>query len=231
MEPPVSFEADALRDEKVKLLRSVRPIDLRDTVRAQYRGYLEAEGVAANSQTPTYAALKLSIDNWRWQGVPFYLRSGKALADKSSEINIVFKCPPHLMFALAPGDELTTNRLSICIQPNEGIKLRFETKIPDVLQDTRSVEMGFDYSTYFGDKPLPDAYERLILDAVKGDASLFTRSDAIEVAWNLVDPVINGWEKHNTPPLTLYETGSWGPNEADQLLERDGFIWHQGCSS
>jgi glucose-6-phosphate 1-dehydrogenase len=231
MEPPVSFQADALRDEKAKLLRSIRPIRLEDTVRAQYRGYRQAEGVAPDSQTPTFAALKLSVDNWRWQGVPFYLRSGKAMATKTSEINIVFKCPPHLMFDLPNGRDLISNQLSICIQPNEGINLKFETKVPDSLQDTRSVEMGFEYSTYFGDKPLPDAYERLILDAVKGDASLFTRSDSIEAAWKLVDPVIQGWETHGQPPLVFYEPGSWGPSEADDLLARDGFVWHEGCGS
>ena len=183
MEPPTSFEADTLRDEKVKLLRSVKPIHLHDTVRAQYRDYIEAEGVKEGSQTPTYAALKLWVDNWRWQGVPFYLRSGKALKAKTSQINIVFKDPPHLMFDLPPNSDFASNVLTMCIQPDEGINLRFETKVPDSLRDTRSVKMDFNYCEYFGDAPLPDAYERLILDAVKGDASLFTRSDGIEASW------------------------------------------------
>jgi glucose-6-phosphate 1-dehydrogenase len=135
------------------------------------------------------------------------------------------------MFDLPPGRDLTSNRLSICIQPNEGINLKFETKVPDSLQDTRSVEMGFEYSTYFDDIPLPDAYERLILDAVKGDASLFTRSDSIEAAWKLVDPVIQGWEAQGHSPLAFYEPGSRGPAEADELLARDGFIWHDGCGA
>lgn len=229
MEPPTSFSADALRDEKVKVLRSIPPIQLHDTVRAQYRGYREAEGVASDSKTPTFAVLKLSVDNWRWQGVPFYLRSGKALSTKTSEINIIFKCPPHLMFNLPQDRSITSNRLSICIQPNEGISLKMETKVPDSLRETRSVRMNFDYADYFGEEHLPDAYERLILDAVKGDASLFTRSDAIELSWQLIDPIIRGWEDTNSPKLATYEIGSWGPVEADTLIGADGFTWHHGC--
>ena len=231
MEPPISFNADDLRDEKAKLLKSIRRIDLDNTVRAQYRGYREGEGVAPDSKTPTYAALRLLIDNWRWRDVPFYLRSGKALAEKSTEINIVFKCPPILLFERTPGEDITSNRLAICIQPNEGINLKFETKVPDSLQDTRSVRMGFEYDDYFADEPLPDAYERLILDAVKGDASLFSRADGIEAAWELIDPVIAGWENDPTAPkLAQYEPGSTGPVEGDTLLGLDGFIWHRGCS-
>ena len=133
----------------------------------------KTQGVAEGSQIPTYAALKLSVDNWRWRGVPIYLRSGKALTAKTSEINIVFRRPPHLMFDLSNGQSATRNILSICIQPNEAINFNIETKVPDSLQDTRSVKMGFAYHSYFGDEALPDAYERLILDAIKGDASLF----------------------------------------------------------
>jgi glucose-6-phosphate 1-dehydrogenase len=221
MEPPISFEADALRDEKVKLLRSIRPIQAHEMVMAQYREYRQTEGVAPTSQTPTYAALKLYVDNWRWQGVPFYLRSGKAMAAKTSEINIVFKCPPHLMFQLPLDRDFTSNILTFSIQPNEGIRLRVETKVPDSLQETRSVEMRFRYDNYFGEAPLPDAYERLLLDAVKGDASLFTRSDGIEAAWALIDPVIA-----QALPVVFYERGTWGPVEADALLGQDGFIWH-----
>jgi len=221
MEPPISFEADALRDEKVKLLRSIRPVQAHEMVMAQYREYRQAEGVAPNSQTPTYAALKLYVDNWRWQGVPFYLRSGKAMTAKTSEINIVFKCPPHLMFQLPLDRDFTSNILTLSIQPNEGIRLRVETKVPDSLRETRSVEMRFRYDNYFGEAPLPDAYERLLLDAVKGDASLFTRSDGIEAAWALIDPVIA-----QAPPVVFYERGTWGPVEADALLGQDGFIWH-----
>jgi glucose-6-phosphate 1-dehydrogenase len=230
MEPPISFEADALRDEKTKLLRSVHPIKLSETVRGQYRGYTDAEGVESGSQTPTYAALKLWIENWRWQDVPFYLRSGKALRTKTSQSNIVFKCPPSQMFAMHHGKEITSNVLTMCIQPDEGINLHFETKVPDSLRDTRSVRMDFDYNTYFGDEPLPDAYERLILDAVKGDASLFTRSDGIEQSWQLIDPIIQGWQTDEAPSLAIYDRDSWGPVEANDLLDTLGHSWQLGCA-
>jgi glucose-6-phosphate 1-dehydrogenase len=228
MEPPSSFNADAVRSEKAKLLESIRPILLTDTVRGQYDGYGESEGVAAGSQTPTYAALKLLIDNWRWQGVPFYLRSGKALMGKTSEIIIEFHRPPHLMFHLPEGSDFTPNILSLCIQPDEGIHLRFEAKVPDSDQEMRSVDMDFHYRASF-DGTLPEAYERLLLDALEGDASLFTRSDSIEAAWELIDPVIQGWEAGGGPPLGAYPVGSWGPAAADELLARDGRRWRLGC--
>ncbi|MCB0013863.1 MAG: glucose-6-phosphate dehydrogenase, partial [Anaerolineales bacterium] len=163
MEPPASFQADAVRNERVKLLASIRPIDLQDTVRAQYDGYCELEGVAEDSETPTFAAMKLYIDNWRWRGVPFYLRSGKAMAEKKSEINIVFQKPPHLMFDFVDDEEFNSNTISICIQPDEGIHLRFEAKVPDTARETRSVEMDFHYRSSFKGGYLPDAYERLLL--------------------------------------------------------------------
>ena len=231
MEPPATFDADSLRNEKVKLLRAVRPIALADTVRGQYRGYREAEGVVPDSQTPTYAAVKLYVDNWRWQGVPFYLRSGKSLAEKTSEIVIEFEEPPHLLFELPKDYQLTPNFLSLCIQPDEGIHLRFETKVPGSLQETRSVDMDFHYRTEFAGEPLPDAYERLLLDALQGDATLFTRSDDIEMAWRLVDPIVTGWEEaEDAPPLGIYEPGSMGPEEAEAFLRRDGRVWRMGCS-
>jgi glucose-6-phosphate 1-dehydrogenase len=229
MEPPAAFDADAIRDEKTKVLRSIRPIALGDTVRAQYEGYCDTPNIAPDSQTPTYTALKLHIDNWRWRGVPFYLRSGKTLARKISEVVIQFQSPPHLMFNLPAGYQLTPNIFSLCIQPDEGIHLKFETKVPDSAQETRSVDMDFHYRSSFGDGPLPDAYERLLLDALKGDASLFTRSDGIEMAWRLVDPVIKGWETPNAPPLATYPQGGWGPSEADELMARDGRFWRQLC--
>ena len=228
MEPPSSFDADAVRNEKAKVLESIRPILLADSVRGQYAGYRDLEGVAPASQTPTYAALKLNIDNWRWQGVPFYLRSGKSLAEKLSEIVIEFKRPPHLMFQLKDAAEFTPNVLSICIQPDEGIHLRFEAKLPDSSQEMCSVDMNFQYRDYFG-ATLPDAYERLLLDALSGDASLFTRSDGIEACWRLVDPVIQGWEAPAAPPLEVYAPGSWGPDQAVQLLAREGRLWRSGC--
>jgi glucose-6-phosphate 1-dehydrogenase len=230
MEPPASFEADPVRNEKAKLLMSIRPINLQETVRAQYEGYGQAEGVAENSQTPTYAALKLYVDNWRWQGVPFYLRSGKALARKTSEVIIEFKKPPHLMFDFVENDDFTPNILSLCIQPDEGIHLKFEAKVPDQLE-TRSVDMEFHYQSSFKGEPLPDAYERLLMNAIRSDASLFTRSDSIEAAWKLIDPVLSGWETEaKAPSLALYRRKSWGPTEADRMLQRDGRVWRHACS-
>lgn len=228
MEPPSSFNADALRNEKAKLLESIRPIALVDAVHGQYESYCEAEGVAAGSQTPTYAALKLYVDNWRWQGVPFYLRSGKALARKTSEIIIEFQRPPHLMFHLPEENDITPNILSLCIQPDEGIHLRFEAKVPDSEQEMRSVDMDFHYRSAF-DGTLPDAYERLLLEALAGDASLFTRNDSIEASWRLLDPILQGWETQKDHSLVTYPVGSWGPDEANRLLARDGRRWRLGC--
>jgi glucose-6-phosphate 1-dehydrogenase len=228
MEPPSSFNADAVRNEKAKVFESIRPIALTDTVRGQYAGYQDLEGVASGSQTPTFAALKLFIDNWRWQGVPFYLRSGKTMKLKTTEIIIEFERPPHLMFRLPEGRDFTPNILSLCIQPDEGIHLRFEVKQPDSNQEMRSVDMDFHFQSSFSGS-LPEAYERLLLEALDGDASLFTRSDGIEAAWQLVDPIIQGWENKNTPPLVIYPIGSWGPAESDELLARDGRQWRLGC--
>lgn len=229
IEPPASFEADAVRNEKAKLLQAIQPIKLENTVRGQYEGYLQAEGVAEGSVTPTYAAMELSIGNWRWQGVPFYLRSGKALAKKNTEIIIEFKKPPHLMFDAIDDKDFKPNILSICIQPDEGIHLNFEAKVPDA-SHTDSVDMEFHYRDSFKGNSLPDAYERLLLDTVRGDAALFTRSDGIEAAWELVDPVIRGWEDNpDASSLVTYEKGSWGPEEANALLARHGFEWRYGC--
>lgn len=229
MEPPISLEADALRDEKAKVLSAVRSIRLHDTVRAQYRGYKDAEGVEDHSETATYAALKLYIDNWRWQGVPFYLRSGKALARKDSQIIIQFRKPPMMLFDLQPGSLSGSNMLSLCIQPDEGIHLAFEAKLPDA-REGRTVDMDFHYRTSFGERAIPEAYERLLLDALLGDASLFTRSDSIELAWRLIDPILEGWKTHEALPLAIYDRGTWGPVEADDLLDLDGHVWRLGCT-
>ena len=229
MEPPANFDADAVRNEKVKVLSAVQPIAPHDVVHAQYQGYIETDGVSPGSCTPTYAAIKLFINNWRWKNVAFYLRSGKALADKSTEITIQFQRPPHVMFDLPPDQRLTPNILSLCIQPDEGIHLKFQTKVPDSPQVMSSVNMDFHYQTAFKGQ-LPDAYERLLLDALVGDASLFARSDEIEMAWQLIDPVVQICDNPQSPPLTTYEPGSWGPVEADQLLVGKGRIWRQGCS-
>jgi len=192
-----------LRNEKVKVLTAVQPIELQNSVRAQYNGYLTTPDVAPNSQTPTYAALRLEIENWRWKGVPFYLRSGKA----------AFQDP-------------TPNMLSISIQPDEGIHFCFDAKVPDQAQQTRAVEMDFHYSDSFENIDLPDAYERLLLDALNGDASLFARIDEIENAWGIIDPVIAGWNRPDAPPMQSYKTGSWGPKAADMLLASEGYVWH-----
>jgi glucose-6-phosphate 1-dehydrogenase len=227
MEPPNSFEANALRDEKLKVLKAVRPVLPHDTVRAQYAGYAQTDGVAPHSQTPTYAALKLIIDNWRWQGVPFYLRSGKALARKQSEIIIEFKKPPHLLFKIPENDGLMPNLLSMRIQPDEGIHLTVQAKEPDSLQQMRAVEMRFHYKDEF--RTIPDGYERLLLDAINGDAALFTRADEIEAAWGIIDPVIHEWEHGpDAPPLDAYPVGTWGPASADVMLARSGRVWRVG---
>ncbi len=227
MEPPSTFRPEAVRNEKIKVLESIRPINLNDTVRGQYEGYRKADRVSPNSKTATFAAIKLYVDNWRWEGVPFYLRSGKTLARKDSEIIVEFKKPPHMLFYLPPDMPVTPNIFSLHIQPDEGIHFKFEVKKPDSEQEVRSVLMDFHYRSSF-DQPLPDAYERLLLEALAGDASLYTRSDAIEQAWRLIDPISQGWESTNQPPLMIYPVGSWGPAASDELLARDGNVWRQG---
>jgi glucose-6-phosphate 1-dehydrogenase len=185
--------------------------------------------VAEGSQTPTYAALTLHIDNWRWKGVPFYLRSGKALKEKTTEIIIQFQRPPHLMFENLDATQLAPNILSLCIQPDEGAHFKLQSKIPDS-HETQAVDMEFHYRDSFKGT-LPDAYERLLLDAIRGDASLFTRSDGIEEAWRLIDPVISGWESEaDAPPMVTYKPGTWGPDEARLLLGSNGRQWWHGCS-
>jgi glucose-6-phosphate 1-dehydrogenase len=235
MEPPASFNADALRNEKVKVLSAIQPITgkavSRNTVRAQYKGYRQEADVRSNSNTPTYAALRLFINNWRWQGVPFYLRSGKNLAEKQTQIIIRFKQPPLAMFPLPPGQGMKSNMLVLYLQPNEGVHLRFEAKAPDTMAETRSVDMEFDYDEAFGPSAIPEAYERLLLDALQGDASLFTRADEVEKAWSLIDPILKSWETHRLPVLVEYDVGTWGPTQADALLTRDGRMWmHEEAS-
>ncbi|HET59492.1 MAG TPA: glucose-6-phosphate dehydrogenase [Chloroflexi bacterium] len=225
MEPPAAFNATYLRNEKVKVLQAIRPIALEDVVLGQYDGYCQTDRVAPDSRTPTYAAMKLYIDNWRWQGVPFYLRSGKALPDKTSEISIYFRNPPHNLFSFEGGVDQSPNVLSIIIQPNEGIHLSFATKQPDSYKEIQSVNMNFYYSQSFGNEPLPDAYERLLLDAINGDASLFARADEIELAWQLMDPVIRFAEDPNKPSPHQYAKNSWGPQAALKLIESNGGCW------
>ncbi len=218
MEPPAAFNARFLRDEKVKVLEAIRPVRAEELVLGQYRGYTEEEGVAPGSQTPTYAAMRLYVDNWRWQGVPFYLRSGKALSAKATEITLQFKRVPHYLFM--PNAEPTPNSLSLCIQPNEGMHLRFATKEPGTGMRTTPQDMEFHYD----ERLLPEAYERLLLDALQGDASLFARSDEIAHAWRLIDALIA-----IAGPPTPYEPGSAGPPEAAELLAQLGHRWISGC--
>jgi glucose-6-phosphate 1-dehydrogenase len=227
MQPPAVWEEDALRDEKVKVLRAIRPVTR--SLRGQYRSYRDEPDVAADSETATYAALELFVDNWRWRDVPFYLRSGKKLASKATEIAIRFKHVPHLLFPLDPEEEITANVFSLCIQPDEGMHLRFETKEPGAGMQTRSVEMDFHYAE--GPKGmLPGAYERLLLDALQGDASLFARADEIELAWGLIDPILDGWNKPDAPPLLRYGEGTWGPEEAKHFPDGKDRAWLHLCA-
>ena len=231
MEPPASFKADALRNEKVKVLNSIQPLDEKvialDTVRGQYKGYRQEEGVDPKSTTATFGAVGFQIDNWRWQGVPFYLRSGKCLKDKLSQIMIQFKEPPHLMFPHGR-KKITPNELVLYLQPDEGLHWRFEAKVPDTAADLSSVDMEFHYAEVFGKTAIPEAYERLLLDAISGDATLFTRADEVEAAWSLIDPIVNAWQNDQTPPLASYDQGSWGPPESEALMSRAGRAWLDG---
>ena len=222
MDPPHAFTADALRNEKVRALSAVRLPSLREIgdhlVIGQYQGYHSEPGVAPGSQTPTYAALRLFIDNWRWQGVPFYLRSGKGMADKNTEMTVSFRSPPHMLF---PGDADTNipgNRLVIRIQPFEGIHLELQSKVPDAGLEMRPVSFDFSYDEDFTGIDIPDAYERLLLDAVAGDASLFTRSDEIELAWSIIDPIVQRLDLPGAPTPYRYLPGMNGPPDVERLL-------------
>ncbi len=239
MEPPARFEADAVRDEKAKVLRALTPLRREQigerTVRAQYRagavagvavpGYLEEPGVNERSRTETFLAAKLEIDNWRWAGVPFYLRSGKRLAKRATEIAIVFRHPPYALFRSAGCESLEANVLRLRIQPDEGISLSFGSKSPGPSLHIDPVRMDFNYLTSFGADP-PEAYQRLLLDCNLGDSTLFARRDEVELAWEQVDAIANAWEEDG-PVLGGYAAGTWGPAAADRLLERDGRRWYR----
>jgi glucose-6-phosphate 1-dehydrogenase len=237
MEAPARFNADSLRNEKMKVLDAVTipppggdddvmGAACRQVVAGQYDGYLKEPGVAPGSKTPTFAAVRLHVDNWRWRGVPFFLRSGKALRSRYSEVCVQFLCPPHLMFPLAKGEVLQCNRLSLRLQPNEGISLNFETKVPDREGvQLRPADLDFDYAAAYGSSALPEAYERLLLDAVHGDATLFMRADEIERAWEIIDPLTAATERPDAPPPEPYPVGSDGPAGADRLLECEGRHW------
>lgn len=226
MEPPVAWDAEAIRNEKVQVLKAVHrfvPDECEHcVVRGQYEGYRDAEEVDAHSSTETFVALKLAIDNWRWAGVPFYLRTGKRLAAKATEVAIHFQQVPHLLFEKTAVEELDPNVLTIRVQPDEGISLSFGTKVPGPEVNVTTVDMEFDYEADFG-SGTPEAYERLLLDCMNADATLFTRADEIEEAWGIVDPILEYWSRGGTPGV--YPQGSWGPSSADELLARDGRAW------
>ncbi len=235
MEPPSATSAESLRTQKVEVLRAIRRWDpdqaIRHAVAGQYSGYLEGSDVASSSITPTYAALRLYVDNWRWHRVPFYLRTGKAMREKVSEIIVQFKVPPHVMFSLGTGAELSSNVLALCLQPDEGIHLRFEAKVPDEEALLRPVDMEFHYGSTFPERAIPEAYERLLQDALEGNPRLFIRSDHSEEAWRIVDPLLEGWNAEGDSLLNTYERGSWGPAAADAFLKDDGREWLRGCGA
>ena len=238
MEPPVALDADAVRDEKVKLLRALRPIPHKcfadNVVRAQYAagtcrgeaapGYRDEEGVATDSSTETFIALKTFVDNRRWAGVPFYLRTGKRMAARVTDISIHFKPVPQVLFNTPGSPRLKPNVLAIRIQPNEGISLQFQVKVPGPAMEIRPFQMAFGYASAFGKEP-PDAYERLLLDAALGDSTLFIRDDEVEAAWSFVTPLIESCEREHVETLPTYPAGSWGPKEADVMIEADGRRW------
>jgi len=240
MEPPVSLEAESVRDEKVKLLRSIRELSVSDVakqvVRGQYfagavggemrPGYRQEPKVKPDSNVETFVALKLFIDNWRWSGVPFYLRTGKNLPMSASEVRIQFRPTPNVLFAAKCGNSLGANALTLRLQPNEGISLRFNGKVPGTTLGARPVRMHFSYDSEFG-AYTPEAYERLLLEAIAGDATLFIRRDEVETAWKIADDIRLGWENKPLTNREFYSAGTWGPIAADDLLEQLGHVWHE----
>ena len=239
MEPPATMDAKGIRDEKVKALRAIDILDpsevADEVVRGQYdRGWVEGEEVPAyreeadvdpKSQTETYVAMRLRVDNWRWAGVPFYVRTGKRLPKRLTEVALQFHPAPHLPFAKQETTELQPNALVLRIQPDEGITLRFGAKVPGPEFEVRSVSMDFLYGAAFIEETA-DAYERLLLDALVGDPTLFIRTDEVEQAWRIVQPIFDGWDQGEAP-LPRYPAGTWGPKQADRLLERDGRSWRK----
>ena len=241
MEPPSSFEANAVRDEQVKVLRAIEPYTpeevLRRTVRGQYGAgvvedehrvaYRSEENVPPDSTTETFVALKLHVDNWRWADVPFYLRTGKSLPKRETTITIQFKRPPFLLFRDTPVEQLDPNRLILHIQPDEGISLSFGAKVPGPQLRLGNVDMSFDYGDYFGSVP-STGYERLLYDCMTGDATLFQRSDMVEAGWMIVEPILDVWKALPPRDFPNYAAGSWGPREAFELMARSGRQWFLG---
>jgi glucose-6-phosphate 1-dehydrogenase len=232
MEAPAQFEADAVRDEKVKVLRAIKPLSREqvatDTLRGQYRKYRDEPGVAADSETATFAVVKLHVNNWRWQGVPFFLRSGKAMACRTTQIVIQFRQAPHMMFEGGPRAPSQANRLVVQVQPAEGIQLHFHTKVPDAGMKLRLTDLDFTFQDKFA-ATMPDAYQRLLLDVMHGDASLFSRADEVELAWKIIDPIEAAWDNPGGPPIELYEAGGWGPPNSTEWMCRHGCEWFDSC--
>ncbi len=236
MEPPISFEAEEIRNRKVDVLHAIRKFNYEDVtkvaVRGQYGpgwlqgkkvpGYREEQGVDPHSNTETYAAVKFYLDNWRWQGVPFYLRTGKRMQEKGSSITVQFRPVPHSTFPSVYSDTLSPNRLTINIQPAMDIRLRFTAKRPGLEMALNPAEMVFDYSC---STQAPEAYETLLLDAMQGDATLFMRSDQVELAWEVIKPILETWQSRPSIEFANYAAGMWGPENAEALIARDGHTW------
>ncbi len=240
MEPPVSLDPESIRNEKVKLVKAIQPLKLtgkdRDVVRGRYTeglidgkkvpSYLSAQGIPSDSSTESYAALRLSINNWRWEGVPFYLRSGKRMARRVSEIAVQFKTPPGILFSQNDKLNLSSNTMVIQIQPDEGVSIVMNSKVPGLETRTQPVRMNFRYRTTYGSNT-PEAYERLILDAMIGDSTLFIRGDETEASWKIVTPVLEHWKENGNDGMAEYQSGSWGPMEADQMLWEQNHKWRK----
>jgi glucose-6-phosphate 1-dehydrogenase len=241
MEPPIAFDANAVRDEKVKVLHALQPLAGRDvttnTIRAQYGpgwvsgkqvpGYTEESGVSPTSTTETYVAMKIFVDNWRWAGVPFYLRTGKHLPKRVTEIAIQFKQAPLMIFKRSEAHgQVEPNVLILRIQPDEGISLKFGAKVPGTDMQIRAVNMDFFYGSSFV-REQPEAYERLLLDCILGDSTLFTRRDEVEAAWTFVQGILDEWAREPRETILTYESGTWGPQVADEFIWRDGHRWRR----
>ncbi|MCS7264714.1 MAG: glucose-6-phosphate dehydrogenase [Armatimonadetes bacterium] len=237
MEPPISLDADSVRDEKLRVLKSIKPFEPEEVdenvVRGQYgageinghlvKPYCDEPYVKPNSKTETFVAMRLFVRNWRWEGVPFYLRTGKRLPKRVTEVQIQFRPVPHLLFPPETAGQLKPNLLTLRIQPDEGIILRIETKVVGMGMQVRSTPLDFHYAQL--GTPIPDAYERLLLDAMRGDQTLFMRADEVETAWRIVTPILFRWQNSLEPKFPNYRAGTWGPKEADELIERDGRQW------
>ena len=235
MAPPDVLDPESLRDNRVDVLKYIRrwtPEEtLKHAVSGQCEEYIAESGVRESSNTSTYAALRLYIDSQRWNGVPFYLRTGKAMADKTSEIAIEFQHPAQAMTAIGGGEDFMSNVLGLCLQPDEGVHLRFQAKVPDQEMRMQPMNMEFHYESAFADQPVPEAYQRLLQDALAGDARLFIRSDHIEEAWKIVDPLLEAWEDSTAAAPHQYAPGSWGLRIADELLAQDGREWLGVCGA